>query len=350
VFRGCSCSDSRQILAVSIVLRLVLGRKEIAKIDGGVFGGVLETEFHLRLAQATVGVVAIAVGSRVTGAKLRFDEATEFTANAFEAARDAGFVLAEKAPDLGQGFLLRIVEIESAVIAWVQRLEGCVQSGDETSQVFLAMRIEWRTDGRLRGGQGGSGVTVCLLQALPAAMLTNFVDMALCQNGTQPGPEGTAAMKVAEKGTLPAFAIGQPVELSEERIGEFLCVNATAATFGHGGCSSAKAAAVIADEAVPSRFGTMHATAGEAQVLDVECSEVFLELVERRTAGSKALANGALESKRKLGLGHTPTRCTGLGIEGVQAGGTDLQKGRKVSVVAEFRVVWHVRPWSQVKS
>ena len=65
----------------------------------------------------------------------------EIAADAVQIARDAGFVFAELAADLGEGLLIGVIQAEALGVARVEKRERGVQRAGEQGDVAFAVGI-----------------------------------------------------------------------------------------------------------------------------------------------------------------------------------------------------------------
>ena len=153
---------------------------------------------------------------------------------------------------------------------------------------------------------------------LPLALVD--VDVTLCENGAKPGFERTAAVKITEEGAFAASAIGEAVELGEERVGEFASFGGSRAAAEDGGCGGAKVWAIGGDEMLPGRFAIFHASGGERQILEMEGGEIFVKFLSREASTSQALLGASLQRRREMVRRKTPIGTIRLRIKGLEPG------------------------------
>ena len=246
----------------------------------------------MRVAEADFGSEAVYSGTPV--AKRFFDGAAESKADAIEVARDAGFVFRKLAANFGEGLLLSIVEAQALFVARVEGGKSGLQGTNEKRDVALAMRV-----GGLYGNGLGdfvvAGLGIVVVEGFEAASRADSVNMALSEDGAEPGLERTAAVEIAEEGALAAGSVGESVEFGKERIGKIAGFRGSGTATENGGCGGTKVGAEGADEMVPRRFAIFHASGGEGQVFEVQCAEVFVEHFRREGSAGEALFRAALE-------------------------------------------------------
>jgi hypothetical protein len=249
----------------------------------------------LRVAEAGLGGETIYSGTAV--AKRFFDGPAESKADAIEVTRDAGFVFGKLAANFGEGLLLRIVKAQALFIARVEGGESALQGTNEKRDVALAMRV---------GGLYGNGLSdlvgrlgIVVVEGFEAAPSADGVNVALSEDGAEPGLERTAPVEIAEKRALAAGSIGEPVKFGKERIGKIAGFWGSGTATENGSRGSAKVGAEGADEMVPRRFAIFHAGGGEGQVFEVQCAEVFVQLFRREVSAGEALFGAAFERSGK---------------------------------------------------
>ena len=291
------------------------GREDLIEIERGVFGSVFEAERDLVVGESGLRIRSI-LGLKLAGAQRGFDGSAQFAADAIETARDAGFMLAEFAADVRERLLVGVVEAEAAEVLWVESFEGLVERVGKEREVARAVRVG---RGVVSGiGEGGCGVdgsdafpiwnsivgrgSGLVFDLDEAARCPDGIDMALCENGAEPGFQRAAAVEVAEERAIFGFAgrgRGDAVEVGEERIGEVLRGDRIGLASKDGGSGSAKVAAVGDDEKFPGGRLAAGACGGEAQILEVKRAEKFVELFAgdllRAIAGGEAFCGAAFE-------------------------------------------------------
>ena len=212
--------------------------ENLIEIERGVFGGVFEAEGDLLVAESGLRIRSI-LGLKLAGAQSGLDRGAEFAADAIEIARDAGFVLAEFAADVREGLLVGVIKAEAPEVLRVESFEGFMKRVGKEREIARAMRV-----GRgVVSGIGESGGGVDGSDAFPkwnfiaargcglvfdfdeAARGADGIDVALRENGAEPGFQRAAAVEIAEERAVFGFAgrgCGDAVEVGEERIGEIL--------------------------------------------------------------------------------------------------------------------------------
>src|SRR5208337_3460217 len=156
----------------------LLLRKQIPEINGSIFGGVLKAKRNFGFAEGRFTM------------QMFLDARAQFMPDAFQIARDAGLVFADLAADFRQGFLPRIVQLQTLAIAAIER-------GQRRSGYIM---VPWKRFGLL---------AIALIEGFPAAALAKPIDVALRQNGAQPCFQRTPPVKITEKRSLTTLAIHQ---------------------------------------------------------------------------------------------------------------------------------------------
>ena len=263
------------------------------------------------------------VGSGAAGAENFFDGAAESETDAIEIARDAGFVLGELTADFGKGFLFGVIKAEALFVARIEGGESGLQGAYEKSDVAFSIGIRRLYRNGLRcflDGLHARGFAVIVVEGFEAAIGADEVDVTLCENGAKPGFERTAAVKITEEGAFAASAIGEAVELGEERVGEFASFGGSRAAAEDGGCGGAKVWAIGGDEMLPGRFAIFHASGGERQILEMEGGEIFVKFLSREASTSQALLGASLQRRREMVRRKTPIGTIRLRIKGLEPG------------------------------
>lgn len=231
-------------------------------------------------------------------------------------------MFAEGAADFGEGLLLGIVEAETIAIAGIESGEGRFESGGEKSQIAGAM---WIGRGLIDGDDRGEGVVV--FEFGEAAGKTDGVDMALGEDGAEPGLEGAAAVEVAEEGagggfcgagcTVGAwiFSSGQAIEVGEERVGEIAGGRGNGRAAEYSGSGGAEIGAVVSNEVIPGFGAVFGAGAGEGQVLEMQGGEIILDVASGRRGGGEMFRGTAFQGGLETIEGKTPGCGGGVGIE-----------------------------------
>ena len=272
----------------------------------------------MRVAEAGLGGETIYSGTAV--AKRFFDGPAESKADAIEVTRDAGFMFGELAANFGEGLLLRIVEAQALFIARVEVRKSGLQGTNEKRDVALAMRVGGLYGNGVRN-LGGARLGIVVVEGFEAASSADGVNVALSEDGAEPGLERTATVEIAEERALAAGSIGESVEFGKERIGKIAGFWGSGTATENGGCGSSKIGAEGADEMVPRRFAIFHAGGGEGQVFKVQCDQVFVQHFRREVSAGKALFCAAFERSGKPLAGKPPAAGFGLSIEPLDFGG-----------------------------
>src|SRR6266705_4251447 len=140
-------------------------------------------------------------------------------AGAVHMARNAGFMLAEESADLRKSFFLGVVETEPVLFLGFEAIECSLQGACEEGNVAFAMRID-ELDRRPKRRRQGFLAQVVLTKFLEAAAGTDGIDVPLGKDGTEPGLQGAASMKVTEERALDSFGFRQTVQIGEKGIRE----------------------------------------------------------------------------------------------------------------------------------
>jgi hypothetical protein len=132
--------------------------ENLIEIERSVFGGVFEAECDLVVCESRLGIRSI-LGLKLAGAQSGLDGGAQFAADAIEIARDARFVFAEFAADVGEGLLVGVVEAEALAVARIERVEGFVEGVGEECEIARAVGVGSgvvRRVGEVGGGIDGS--------------------------------------------------------------------------------------------------------------------------------------------------------------------------------------------------
>src|SRR5713101_2469727 len=129
-------------------------------------------------------------------------------ADAVQMTRNAGFMLTKKAADLRKSFFLGVVETEPLFFLRFEAIERGLQGASEERNIAFAMRIDER-DRRPKRRRQGFLAQVVLTKFLEAAAGTDGNDVPLGKDGTEPGLQGAASMKVTEERALDTFGFRQ---------------------------------------------------------------------------------------------------------------------------------------------
>jgi len=166
------------------------------------FRSVLETESDLRVAEPVPGrIVVQAAGALAQGL---LDLMTEGAAGAFEITGDAGFVLAELAPDFGKGMVRGVIEAEALFVTGLEQSEGNVQSAAKMSEELGAVGVVeacsivssacgWMGRCFHGGREVGGDMTMRRVNFGKAAAGAQGVDVALREGCPQPAKQRSAA-------------------------------------------------------------------------------------------------------------------------------------------------------------
>src|SRR5271154_4939428 len=92
---------------------------------------------------------------------------------------------------------------------------------------------------------------IIVVEGFEAAASADGVNVALSENGAQPGLERAATVEITEKRALTAISVGKSIELGKKRVGEFAGFRGSGAAAEHGGSRGAKVRAIGADEVFP---------------------------------------------------------------------------------------------------
>jgi hypothetical protein len=208
------------------------------------------------------------VAERRRTPKMFLDASAQFAAAAFEIAGNAGLVLTEGTADFGQGLLAGIIKIKAVAVHGWKRSERGFESGDEASEIPLAMRIERKRRNILMRKQIGL-FAIAGVERLPAAAIADSINMPLRQDGTEPGLQRTAPVEITEERALTALAVHETKEVGEQRVREFLCVGASVAAFGDSANGGSEVAAILLDKMIPGSLTTFETCGSERQVFRV---------------------------------------------------------------------------------
>jgi hypothetical protein len=217
----------------------------------------------LRLAESEFG--SETVGGRAAVLKSLFDSAAESEADAIQIARDAGFVFSQLSANFGQGLLLCVVEAQTLFIARIKPSDTHFESANEKRGVTVAMRVGRRNGNGVRDFLGELSTRrpgSIVIEGFEAPARADGINVALGENGAEPGLKRTASVEIAEKRALAAGAISESIELGKERIGEFARFRRSRATTENRSGGGAKVGAILGDEMLPRRFGIFHASGG----------------------------------------------------------------------------------------
>src|SRR5712692_8952205 len=232
----------------------------------------------------------------------------ELAANAFEVARDARLVLAERLADLREGAVFRVVQTQALQVARVEQTQSDFQRAREQSEATLAVRIGRRLRARNICDSLWSAVRTWLIavEVREAPSGAQRVDMALREDRAQPSFQGAAPVKIAKQGALTAFALAQPVQLCEQGIREFAGGWRTRRTSQNRPCRRPQIAAICGNKMLPGLGVSFRACAGKRQVLKMQRAEVLLELFGDGSCAAKALTGAALEGQLKAFASQAP--------------------------------------------
>ena len=266
-------------------------RKERVDVDGRVFRGVLKAESDFGIAEARLSGGAIGDGK--TGTEQGFDFFAKDAANAIEVAGDAGFVFAQSAANGGESVILEVVGTKALRVARIKASERGLEGATEEGLVAIAMRVCGRSGGdQLGNGIFGLRLAIDINKAAGGA---DGVNMALGENGAKPGLQRAAAMKIAEEGAIGAAAIGDSIEVGEERIGQVASFGRIGGTAENGGSRGAEIRPIGGDEVFPGGFGAFGASASESEILEMKAGKEVFELVRVGRRLGKMLGDDAVE-------------------------------------------------------
>ena len=110
-----------------------------------------------------------------------------------------------------------------------------------------------------------------------AAAGANGLDVALGENGAEPGLERAAAVEIAEEGAT-VGSIGEAIEVGEKRVSEFAGCRRVRRAAEDGSGGGAEISAEGGNEMIPGCRGALCASAGEGEVLKVEIGKILVEL------------------------------------------------------------------------
>ena len=136
--------------------------------------------------------------------ELRFDVFANSPARPRELARHGGFVLADQPADLRQREVLRVVTAKPQAVARRQPQYGPAECLPDEPQVARPIRV-----GRRRRLDRTRRFLVW--KRREPASGTQAIDVALCEDGTEPCSKAASAMKVTEE---------RAVQIRVKRIGD----------------------------------------------------------------------------------------------------------------------------------
>ena len=165
----------------------------------------------MRVAEARISGGAIGCGTAI--AKSLFDGAAQSETNAIQIARDAGLMLTEMLANFGESLLLGVVQAQTLFIARIKACESSLQCSDEKRVVALAVRVSDRSRNARQNLLSSAALAIIAIKRFEAAAGADGIDVALSENGAEPGFQRAAAVEIAEKGTFAAVAIFEAIEL-----------------------------------------------------------------------------------------------------------------------------------------
>src|SRR5208282_4720262 len=134
-------------------------------------------------------------------------------------------MLAQQFPDFGQRDLVNIVVGEAQPVARRERVKRECERRLQNRQILSPLRIEQAIGSSVPCRYRFGGVfSVTIFERLRAARAANLVDMPLRKDGTEPGGELAATMKVVEERLALASGLPQAVQLRVQRVGELAAV------------------------------------------------------------------------------------------------------------------------------
>ena len=123
----------------------------------------------------------------------------------------------------------------------------------------------------------------------------NGVDVALGENGAQPGLQRAASVEIAEERALTALRVGETVKIREgESARSWAAGGVRGATQDRGG-GGTKVGAIFGDEIFPGLSMAFGAGGREGQVLQMQRTKIFLDLVRGDTLRGEAFRGAAFE-------------------------------------------------------
>src|SRR5208282_6623145 len=162
--------------------------------------------------------------------------------------------------------------------------------------------------------------SVVIFEGFKTSASADDVNVALSENGAEPGFERAAPVEIAEKRALAAGTIRQPVKFCEERIGEFAGLRGSGAATEHGGGGGTQVTAKLADEMLPGWFAIFHTRGGESQVFEMQGGEVLLVLLSCQGSAGESFLRAALEGSGESLGGKAPAAPFRLCVEPLQLG------------------------------
>ncbi len=292
--------------------------EELFEVEGSIRGSIFRTQRDLGVAESVIRGRAISGGTAM--AKSFFDSAAQDEANAVQIARDAGLMLAELPANFGESLLLGVVQTQTLFIARIESRESRVQRADDKRDVALAVRVSGRS-GNTHQILSSAALRLIAIERFEAATGADGINVALGENGAEPGFQRAAAMEIAEEGAFAAVALLQPVEFGKERIREFRSLRRSGAAAQNRSSGGAQIAAIGAEEMLPRGFAIFDASGGKSQILEVQRGEIILEFLRGQTSACQDLLRAALERRGKACLREIPARGFGLGVEPFEFGG-----------------------------
>src|SRR5713226_4774208 len=101
-------------------------------------------------------------------------------------ARNAGFVLAEQASDLGKRFSLGVIEAKPVLFLWVEMIERGLQSPGKRCDVAFPVRVD-RLNRRAMLCPRSSIAGFVFSKLVEAPARSYGINMALGKNSAKPG-------------------------------------------------------------------------------------------------------------------------------------------------------------------
>jgi len=151
---------------------------------------------------------------------------------------------------------------------------------------------------RFQGGREvGGDMTMRRVNFGKAAAGAQGVDVALREDGAEPGFEGAASVEIAKEGAAVGGS-GETVQVGKKRVGEFTGCGRVWRTAENGGSGGAQVAAEGGNEMIPCGGAALRASAGEGEILQVQCGEILSELRGLRLLG-EVFSSAAFESGGK---------------------------------------------------
>ena len=210
-------------------------------------------------------------------------------------------MLAKLLANLRESLLLGVVQAQTLLIASIERCESAVQCADEKRDVTLAMGIGGR-NGNARQFLSRAVLGFIAIERFESAASADGVNMALSENGAEPGFQGAAAVKITEKRAFAAVALLEAIELRKKRIREFQSLRRSRAATQNRGSGRTQIAAIGCEEMLPRGFTIFEASGGKSKILEVQGTEIGFQPIGRQTSAGQTLFSTTFEGNGKRGV------------------------------------------------